>query len=191
MNSIFKFAVAISLLNFLGCMEKSKELATTEGISSNKSLVGRGEYLVASIGCADCHTPKRMTEKGPVPDMDRFMMGFDSATSLPEVPENVIIDQWILFNGQLTAAVGPWGTSFAANLTPHETGIGNWDFENFKKAMTEGKFKGIDNGRPLMPPMPIEAYKNMTDEDLKAIFAYLKTLKPIENIVPGYKPPSF
>tara|TARA_R110002094_G_scaffold3622_1_gene11771 strand:- start:315 stop:614 length:300 start_codon:yes stop_codon:yes gene_type:complete len=85
----------------------------------------------------------------------------------------------------LTAAVGPWGTSFAANLTPDETGIGNWSEAQFLKAIKEGKFKGMENTRPLLPPMPWTEYRNFTDEDLKAIFAYLKTIKPIDNVVPA------
>ena len=83
----------------------------------------------------------------------------------------------------------PWGTSFAGNLTPHETGIGNWSVEQFKRALKEGKYKGLENGRPLMPPMPWPALRNFTDEDLEAMFAYLQTLKPIDNVVPAYRPP--
>ena len=56
--------------------------------------------------------------------------------------------------------------------------------------MREGKYKGLDNTRPLMPPMPVEAYKYMTDSDIEAIFVYLKTIEPIENVVPGYQPPA-
>ena len=85
----------------------------------------------------------------------------------------------------LTTAVGPWGTSFAANLTPDETGIGNWSEAQFLKAIKEGKFKGMENTRPLLPPMPWTEYRNFPDEDLKAIFAYLKTIKPIDNVVPA------
>lgn len=155
-----------------------------------EDLTARGEYLVGIIGCADCHTPKKMTEKGPVPDMDRYMMGYDASRPLPPVPEQVPLGPWVLLTGDLTAAVGPWGTSYAGNLTPHETGIGNWTLDQFRKALREGKYKGIDQSRPLMPPMPVEAYRNLTDEDLEAIFRYLNTLDPIENIVPGYQPPA-
>jgi hypothetical protein len=54
----------------------------------------------------------------------------------------------------LTSWVGPWGTSYAANLTPDKTGIGNWSEEQFMKAIREGKYKGMDGTRPIMPPMP-------------------------------------
>ena len=59
----------------------------------------------------------------------------------------------------------------------------------FTKAIREGKFKGIDESRPIMPPMPVEAYRFLNDADVEAIFTYLKSLKPIENVVPGYQPP--
>ena len=108
---------------------------------------------------------------------------------MPEIPEGVPLGPWALFNGELTAAIGPWGVSFAGNLTPHETGIGNWTLEQFSKAVREGKYKGLDNSRPLMPPMPVEGFKHMTDADLEAIFAFLKTVKPIDNVVPAYRPP--
>ena len=85
---------------------------------------------------------------------------------------------------------GPWGTSFAANLTPDETGIGNWSFGQFKKALTEGKAKGLDGGRMLLPPMPWPNYVSMQEADLRAIFAYLKSIPPVKNIVPAPVPPT-
>ena len=131
-----------------------------------------------------------MTAQGPAPDMDRYMMGFDASAGLPPVPENVPLGPWVLFAGDLTAAVGPWGTSFAGNLTPDPTGIGTWSQEQFNRAMREGLFKGLEGSRPIMPPMPVEAYKGLTDADLEAIFTYLKSLRPIENVVPAYIPPA-
>ncbi|RRQ49414.1 diheme cytochrome c-553 [Maribacter algicola] len=184
--------MALLILVFTSCNQPKEK--KEEGVVDEKekalNLEERGEYLVNVIGCADCHTPKKMTEKGPVPDMDRYMMGFDAYGSLPPVPENVPIGPWALFAGDLTAAVGPWGTSYAGNLTPHETGIGNWTLHQFRKAIKEGKYKGLDGSRPIMPPMPVEAYKNLEDIDVEAIFVYLKSLKPIENVVPAYTPPS-
>ena len=192
----FYFLAGILLAGLAGssCKEQTTqpEAATIETpveISESDRLA-RGEYLVGVIGCADCHTPKKMTERGPVPDMDKYMMGYDASQALPPVPENVPIGPWVLFKGDLTAAVGPWGTTYAANLTPDDTGIGTWTLEQFGKAIREGKLKGLDGGRPIMPPMPVEAYSKLTDADLEAIFAYLKSLDPIENVVPAYAPPS-
>ena len=181
--------MVLSTIGFLSCKDEKPNEIPVETAMSQEALVARGEYLVTVIGCADCHTPKKMTEKGPVFDMDRYMMGFDSSQPLPEVPENVPIGPWVLFKGDLTTAVGPWGTSFAGNLTPHETGIGNWTLEQFSKAIREGKFKGLENSRPMMPPMPVDGYKQMTDTDLEAIFSFLKSIKPIDNVVPAYRPP--
>ena len=89
-----------------------------------------------------------------------------------------------MFGADLTSAAGPWGMSFAGNITSDETGIGNWKEEQFINALRHGKWKGLDNNRSLLPPMPWVVYKNMTDEDLKAIYTYLKTTKPVHNIVP-------
>lgn len=195
---LVSFLMIPILLAFLSCKQQQEstttiadaEMAGSETMQPSEDPVQRGAYLVSVIGCADCHTPKKMTEQGPVPDMDKYMMGFDGSRPMAAVPDGVPIGPWVLFNGELTAAVGPWGTSFAGNITPHETGIGTWTFEQFRKVMKEGKYKGMDQGRPIMPPMPVEAYKNFTDEDLQAIFAYLKSIEPIENVVPGYQPPA-
>ena len=116
-------------------------------------------------------------------------MGYDSSQELPPVPENVPLGPWVLFKGDLTAAVGPWGTSFAANLTPHETGIGNWSLDQFKRAIREAKFKGLENSRPIMPPMP-RHYAYLTDQDIEAVYSYLQSLEPIDNVVPPYRPPA-
>ncbi|UWX55497.1 cytochrome c [Maribacter litopenaei] len=188
-------AIAImtfSVLILASCNQpKEKKVEVVEEANSiTLNLAERGEYLVNIIGCADCHTPKKMSEMGPVPDMDRYMMGFDSSGALPPIPENVPLGPWALFAGDLTAAVGSWGTTYAGNLTPHETGIGSWTLKQFKKAIKGGKYKGLDDSRPIMPPMPVEAYRSMKDEDVEAIFAYLKSLKPIENVVPAYTPPT-
>ncbi|MGM9507887.1 c-type cytochrome [Larkinella sp. GY13] len=154
-------------------------------------LVKRGEYLVTIMGCADCHAPKKMTPRGPAPDPDRFLSGYNSAQPLGSYDKNLVKSgQWVLFNGQNTAFIGPWGVSFAANLTPDATGIGNWSEEQFNKAMRQGKFKGLDSGRPLLPPMPWPNYAGMTDADMKAVFAYLKSLKPVSNAVPAPIPPA-
>ena len=83
-----------------------------------------------------------------------------------------------------TATTGPWGTSFAANLTPDATGLGNWTFEHFEKAMRKGKLKGLENGRTLLPPMPWTNYSKLSNDDLAAIWAYLQSIPPVKNIVP-------
>jgi len=88
-----------------------------------------------------------------------------------------------------TAFAGPWGVSYAANLTPDQnTGLGIWTEDMFVTAIRTGKHMG--KSRPIAPPMPWESVRNATDADLKAIYAYLKTLTPIANHVPDYVPPT-
>lgn len=179
-------------LAFVSCNEKKfKEVEeVVDETVIEERLQERGEYLVSIMDCIICHTPKKMTEQGPVPDMDRYMMGFDSSLQLPPIPDNGPLGPWSLFSADLTAFIGPWGTSYSGNITPHETGIGNWTLDQFSKAIRDGKYKGLDNSRPIMPPMPVAAFKNLTDKDVEAIFIYLKTIKPIDNVVPAYQPPS-
>ena len=87
-----------------------------------------------------------------------------------------------------TAFSGPWGVSYAANLTPDQnTGLGIWTEDMFIKAIRTGRHMGVS--RPIMPPMPWPMYRNATDEDLKSVYAFLRTLKPITNHVPDYLPP--
>lgn len=190
-SKIFVLTPLGLLLFFGGCLlDKNPQrvaMASMDLISDD--LVEQGAYLVKVIGCDHCHTPKKMTPQGPVPDLDRWMMGYPSEDKLPEIrTEAVEPGKWVLMNGDLTASVGPWGVSFGANLTPDPTGIGNWSFDQFKNALTEGQFKGMDNTRPLMPPMPWQSYRELKENDLKAIFAYLQSIKPIENVVPAYIP---
>jgi cytochrome c553 len=151
------------------------------------ALVKRGDYLVNAMGCDDCHSPKRMGAQGPeiIPEL-RFS-GFRHDGQLPPLDTAVVGKGWTLIAPDFTSAVGVWGASFAGNITSDATGIGNWPEENFIRAIRKGKLKGLENGRDLLPPMPWFVYKNLNDEDLKSIFAYLKTTKPVENVVPGPK----
>jgi hypothetical protein len=140
------------------------------------------------MGCNDCHTPKIMGKFGPEPDPQRLLSGHPSKLPLAKV-EPAPLKDWVLFNHMSTAVVGPWGVSFAANITSDVSGIGNWTEEQFFTAIRKGKYKGMENGRNLLPPMPWPAYAKATDEELRAIFAYLKSTPPIENVVPAPIPP--
>ena len=120
-----------------------------------------------------------------MPDTTKLLSGFPANQKLPEVPPGLIgPDKWgALATNDLTGWVGPWGTSFTQNLTPDiETGIGSWTEDMFLAAIRNGKHMGV--GRDILPPMPWIMYRNMTDDDLKAVFAYLKSLPPISNAVP-------
>ena len=181
-SSLFA-AVAIVMLS---CNNNETKTTAVETISKD-SLIKRGGYLVTIAGCDDCHTPKKMGPMGPEPDMDKRLSGYRSEVPFPSVDTNIIKSGWALANGELTGWAGPWGASFAANLTSDETGIGNWSEEQFKKALTQGKWKGMDGNRSLMPPMPWQNFSHFTDEDVKAIFAFLKSTKPVKNVEPPIK----
>ena len=175
------------------CTKKENPSAqsdTAQGQVSKEAQVKRGEYLVTVIGCNDCHSPKIMTEYGPAPDPERLLSGHPADEKMADVADKSVLKNYALFNMSLSASVGPWGTSFAANLTPDGTGIGNWSLNQFKKAMREGKFKGMENGRMLLPPMPWPNFKAMNNEDLEAIWAYLNSIPAVRNIVPAPVPPA-
>jgi len=145
--------------------------------------VAHGEYLVRIIGCNDCHTPLVMSNNGPVPDMSRMLSGHPESLTMPSAPQ-LPEGPWVWVGaGTNTAYSGPWGTSYATNLTPDEnTGMGTWTEEIFLNTIRSGRHWGV--ARPIMPPMPWQSFSQMTDDDLKAIFAYLKTIAPIKNRVP-------
>ena len=187
----YSFALVLIAGLFCSCQNgvNQESIALDSSFLTEKEMIKKGEYMVDVLGCADCHTPKKMGPNGPELDMSKYLMGFDSSQELPPVPENVPLGPWVLFKGDLTAAVGPWGTSYAANLTPDGTGIGYWSLDQFKKALREAKFKGLENSRPIMPPMP-RHYAYLTDEDIEAVYNYLQSLEPIENVVPAYQPPA-
>lgn len=166
-------------------------LGQSQKTAANKSgMVKKGEYLVMIGGCNDCHSPKIFTERGPEFDSKRLLSGHPAdAKTAPIDPTMVGPGKWMLCNDHLTGWVGPWGMSFAANLTPDDqTGIGLWTEDIFIKALRTGKHMGA--GRPILPPMPWQNYSQANDEDLQAIFAYLKSLPPIKNAVPVPIPPN-
>lgn len=179
--SLVLFSAASVFLVYCSAPEEPTQEKTLQALSQEE-LVARGKYLTLIGGCNDCHSPKVMTPMGPQPDTSRLLSGHPQEMPLPPL---VKTNDWVLFNPTATAFIGPWGASYAANLTPDDTGIGNWTFEQFDRAFRQGKFKGLENSRPLLPPMPWQMYSNMTQDDVKAVFTYLKTLPPIKNLVPS------
>lgn len=174
--------LAIGSALLISCEPEKKEVLVTPD-STRQQLIARGKYLVNTSACNDCHSPKIMTPLGPALDTTRLLSGYPGATKpLPKIDKEALND-WVMFQPDLTSAVGPWGVSFAANITSDETGIGNWSTEQFLTAIRKGKYKGLQGSRDLLPPMPWQVYNGMTDEDLKAIFEYLKTTKPVANVV--------
>ena len=145
--------------------------------------IARGEYLVKTMGCHDCHTPHKLGPKGPERDMSRALTGHPEGMVMPPAPK-LAPGPWVWVGaGTMTAFSGPWGVSFTANLTPDpETGLGKWTEDMFITAMKTGRHEG--KGRPILPPMPYFVVAELNDEDIKSLFAYLQSLPPVKNRVP-------
>jgi hypothetical protein len=162
-------------------------LATRRASEWSEDSVERGRYLVSTHGCDGCHTPLTRGPKGPHADKSRRLSGHPEGVELsaPPAPSG----DWILAGDRTnTAFAGPWGISYAANLTPDvNTGLGIWTEQMFVNAIRTGKHFGVS--RPIQPPMPWSAFRNLTDSDLKAIYAYLRSIPPVTNHVPDYEPP--
>jgi len=154
----------------------------------NPLQVKRGEYLVTIMGCADCHTPLKLGDQGPEPDRSLWLSGHPAGLATPAPVPGSGPWGW-QGTSSMTAFYGPWGISYSANLTSDpETGIGNWSEQTFLTALRTGKHLG--KGRDILPPMPWPGAGKATDEDLKAVFAYLKSTRPIRNAVPDPVPPA-
>lgn len=145
--------------------------------------VERGRYLVTAMACNDCHTPLKMTDHGPEPDMSRMLSGHPEAMKMP-APPKLPEGPWLWLGGATnTAFSGPWGVSYAFNLTPDQnTGLGIWTEDMFIRAIRTGRHMGTS--RQIMPPMPWPAFRNLNDADLKSIYAYLRTIPAVRNQVP-------
>ena len=119
--------------------------------------VKRGSYLVTIGHCMECHSPR---ERG-VSDYSKLGKGGRrfSSKEVQGFPVN-------------------WPGTTAPNITSHpEKGLGDWSNAEIKRAITQGISR---NGRKLQPPMDFASYRGMTDDDLNAIVAYLRTVPPLE-----------
>jgi mono/diheme cytochrome c family protein len=156
--------------------------ATTTPKKAQTDRIARGKYLVTYGDCNACHTPLKMGLKGPEPDFSKMLSGHPEKAQLPPPPK---LDNtpWFAATAGMTAWAGPWGISYAANLTPDKnTGIGIWTEDMFIKAMRTGKHMGY--GRDILPPMPWHSIGALSDEDLKAVLAFLRSVPAIANRVP-------
>lgn len=185
MKNKVKYFIVLAVM--ASCQKEAKEPLPTAQVLTEAEEILKGKKLVTTIGCGDCHSPKVFTEFGPAEDPSRLLSGHPQNEPMPIVDKSVL-QNWVLFGHQNTMAVGPWGVSYAANLTSDATGIGNWTFEQFKTAMTKGKYKGLEQSRNLLPPMPWPNYAQLEEDELKAIFAYLKSTPPVNNNVPAARP---
>ena len=184
MNRKWMFGV-IAALVIVAPVVVARVGSTREGRPETR--VERGRYLVSIMGCHDCHTPWKLGANGPEPDMTLALSGHPEgfAMTTPPTPHGT----WLWAGAPTnTAYAGPWGISYTANLTPDQnTGLGIWTEDMFVNAIRTGRHMGVS--RPIAPPMPWTVYRNATDEDLKSIYAFLRTIKPIVNHVPDYQPP--
>jgi mono/diheme cytochrome c family protein len=183
----------VLLLLPFGCKKNEQHASNDQPYSPaqqpvKEDPVTRGKYLVSAGACNDCHTPLKMGPKGPEPDLSRLLSGHPETLKMSPPPK--IEEPWgFTGSSTSTAFAGPWGISYAINLTPDQnTGLGIWTEDQFVRAIKTGKHFGVS--RAIMPPMPWPSYSNMTDEDLKAIYAYLRSIPPITNHVPEYEPPA-
>jgi mono/diheme cytochrome c family protein len=185
-------AIIITLITLatavtVGCSDGPLSV-NASAAAKDAGRVDRGRYLVSVVGCSDCHTPMKMGSTGPEPDMAHFLAGHPEQVGA--LPAGAPQGPWLWAGAATnTAFTGPWGVSYAANLTPDgNTGLGIWTEEMFVKAIRTGRHMGVS--RPIMPPMPWPAFRNASDEDLRSIYAYLRTLKPVANHVPNPQLPA-
>jgi cytochrome c553 len=175
---------ALTLTALSGAIASAVSDAKTPTTDAAKAArIERGAYLVRTMGCNDCHTPMKMGPNGPEQDMTRALTGHPENLVMPP-PPTLPPGPWTWVGaGTNTAFAGPWGVSFTMNLTPDpETGLGSWTEEMFIQTMKTGRHEG--KGRPIKPPMPWFVVGALTDEDIKSLFAYLQSLKPVRNRVP-------
>ena len=143
------------------CAFLAASIFTLSPATADEAQVTRGEYLVTIGGCNDCHTPGYFFGN---PDMSRYLGGSDVGFEIPGL-----------------------GVFVGRNITPDkETGIGNWTSEQILTALQTGV---RPDGRTLAPIMPWHALAQLTEDDAKAIVAFLQSVKPVSNQVPGpFKP---
>jgi mono/diheme cytochrome c family protein len=130
-----------------------------------RDQIAYGAYLVNAAACRDCHTP--IQEGKPIPGMD--------------------------LAGGMELKFPDGGIVRPANLTPHETGLKDytreWFIQRFKMHAADSNFQPP----PVRPGafqtiMPWGMYAGMTEEDLGAIYEYLRTIPPVDNVVVKWEP---
>lgn len=159
------------------------------GGSYPPAQVAQGGHLVTIGGCDDCHTPKVFDPAAgmPVPDMARRLAGHPEGA--PDPLSGLKVGDMLVVGPTFTSFRSGFGVAYAANLTPDlETGSGGWTEETFMTAMRTGRHLG--NGRPILPPMPFSSLARATDDELRAMFAFFRSLPPVHNKVPEPKVPA-
>jgi mono/diheme cytochrome c family protein len=186
--AILAVAAAATIVVAMPARAQGAAAAMQTTAETTAERIARGKYIVSTAACHDCHTPWVMGPKGPEPDMTRALSGHPENEKLPPPP--ALQGPWVMSTSATnTAWAGPWGISYTANLTPdRETGLGKWTQRNFIETIRTGRHMG--RGREVLPPMPIQVYRNLTDADLAAVFAYLQSVPASRNRVPEPVPPA-
>ena len=151
--------------------------------------IERGRYLATIGGCNDCHTPLKLNEEGKAPEQDwsRRLSGHPGGA--PDPATELKPGDLAVMGPTSTSFRMPFGVVYAANLTPDKaTGLGEWTKEMFVSALRKGTHMGGE-GRVILPPMPWVQIGQLSDSDLEAVFAYLRSLPAIRNEVPEPKVP--
>ncbi len=167
--------------------ESSAPVQAYTAASFTADQVTRGAELVNEWKCNFCHTPELRGPDGkPMPNPERLLSGHPQDEPVPDVSDMVInSDAYMEFLDNLDNTV--WASNdslvFSANLTPDPaTGIGAWSPEQFLATIRQGQHMGL--GKRLLYPMPWQELAQLPDSDLISIYAYLRTIDPVENKVP-------
>jgi len=176
-------AAAIILTAVLSTASLEADGAGGAGPVGKAAQIARGEYLVEIMGCHDCHTPAKMGPNGPEQDRSRALSGHPEELVMPPAPA-LPPGPWVAsIAATFTAFASPAGTVFTRNLTPDkETGLGDWTVEEFIATMKTGRERG--KGRPVLPPMPVQNLRALSDSDIRSLFAYLQSIPAIKNRIP-------
>lgn len=152
-------AALAAALAAVSCAPQSAPTATPAAMTAEQKIA-RGKHLVTILGCNDCHTPGSFYG---APDTTRLLAGSELG--------------W----------TGPWGTTYARNLTPDaETGIGSWSEAELETALRSGV---RPDGSPLLPPMPWPSTAALEPDDMSALIAYLKSIPAVKHANPPVVPP--
>ena len=179
MKTILGLAAAAGLLVAAG----------KSGPDVRAARVARGKYLVTIGSCNECHTPWKFNAEFQTPEQDWSRMLSGHPDGGPDPASDYKGHDMAIIGPDFTSFRFPFGVTYSANLTPDkQTGLGNWTEEMFVGALRKGKHMGGD-GRVIMPPMPWPMIGQMTDEDLKSVFAYLQSIPAIKNEVPPHRVP--
>jgi hypothetical protein len=175
------FAAGTLLVASLLCVSLRAEKPKSE------SRVARGKYLVTVALCNDCHTPWKFNPEFHMPEQDWSRMLSGHPEGAPDPASDYKGHDMAVIGPTFTSFRMPFGVVYTANLTPDDqTGLGKWTESMFIAALRKGTHMGGD-GRVILPPMPWPLVRQMTDEDLKSIFAYLRSIPAVHNEVPPHK----